>query len=138
MPKKCLPISLLLFAGIAWSQTTSGSITGTVLDAQSAVIPGATVTAQEAQQKFVFTGKTNESGTFVFTAVPPGTYTIKVEASGFKALEQAGLVLNANDKMAVGDLRMAIGAASESIEISARMLTLPSLETRVSYMARSW
>jgi hypothetical protein len=124
MPKKCLPISLLLFAGIAWSQTTSGSITGTVLDAQSAVIPGATVTAQEAQQKFVFTGKTNESGTFVFTAVPPGTYTIKVEASGFKALEQAGLVLNANDKMAVGDLRMAIGAASESIEISASAVML--------------
>ena len=103
MQKKCLLIFLLLFAGIAWSQTTSGSITGTVLDAQAAVIPGATVTALEMQQKFTFTVKTNESGTFVFTAVPPGTYTIKIEASGFKILEHSGVVLNANDKIAVGD-----------------------------------
>jgi hypothetical protein len=125
MPKKCLLISLLLlFVGISWSQTTSGSISGTVLDAQNAVIPGATVTALETLQKFAFTSKTNESGLFVFTQVPPGTYTIKVEATGFKVLERTGLVLNANDRVGVGDLKMAIGAATESVEIVASAVLL--------------
>jgi hypothetical protein len=122
MPKKCL--LLLLLAGAAWSQTTSGSIAGTVLDAQAAAIPGANVSALETLQKFTFTTKTNESGMFVFTQVPPGTYTIRVEAAGFKKLERPGLVVNANDKVAVGDLKMEVGQATESIEVSASAVLL--------------
>ena len=124
MPKKCLLILLLVFAGIAWSQTTSGSISGTVLDAQAAAIPGANVSALETLQKFTFTAKTNESGMFVFTQVPPGTYTIKVEAAGFKTLERPALVVNANDKIAVGDLKMEVGLTTEAIEVSANAVLL--------------
>jgi Carboxypeptidase regulatory-like domain/TonB-dependent Receptor Plug Domain len=123
MTKKCLLIPLL-FAGVAWCQTTSGSIAGTVKDAQAATIPGANVTALETQQKFTFSAKTNESGMFVFTQVPPGNYSIKVEAAGFKVLERPGVVLNANDKLDVGDLRMEVGQATESIEVSAATVLL--------------
>ena len=104
-----LLISLLLTFGAAWSQTTSGSISGSVVDAQNAVIPGASVSAQESQQKFTFTNKTDEVGRFVFTQVPPGTYTIRVESPGFKKFDRPGLVLNANDKLAIGDLTMEVG-----------------------------
>jgi len=114
----------LLLCGAAWSQTTSGSISGTVLDAQSAVIPGASVMAQEVQQKFTFNTKTDEVGRFVFTSVPPGTYNIKAEAPGFKTLERTGIVLNANDKLAIGDLRMEVGQTSESVEVSANAVML--------------
>ncbi|MBS1859820.1 MAG: TonB-dependent receptor [Acidobacteria bacterium] len=119
-----LLISLLSVFPIAWSQTTSGSISGTVLDSQNAAIPGATVSAQEIQQKFTFTIKTDEVGRFVFPNVPPGTYSIRVESTGFKKLERPGLVVNANDKVAMGDLRMEIGQATESIEVSANAVML--------------
>jgi len=120
----CLLLLLLLLGGIASAQTTSGSISGTLLDAQSAGIPGATVSALEDQQKFTFTTKTDEVGRFVFTQVPPGTYTIKAESAGFKMLERKGLVLNANDRLTIGDLTMEIGQTSESIEVSATAVML--------------
>jgi Carboxypeptidase regulatory-like domain/TonB-dependent Receptor Plug Domain len=114
----------LLLTGIAWSQSTSGSISGTVLDAQNAVIPGATVSAQETQQKFTFSAKTDEVGRFVFTAVPPGTYEIKVESAGFKVLSHGGIVVNANDKLTIGDLRMEVGQTTETVEVSASAVML--------------
>ena len=123
MPKEVSAGSSAL-AGIAWCQTTSGSIAGTVLDAQAAAIPGANVTALETLQKFTFTATTIESGMFVFTQVPPGTYTIKVEAAGFKMLERPALVVNANDKIDVGDLKMEVGLATEAIEVSASAVLL--------------
>jgi hypothetical protein len=123
MSKKFLLLPFLL-AGIGFAQTTSGSISGTVLDAQSAIIPGASVSALEIQQKFTFNTKTNESGIFVFTQVPPGTYTIKVEVTGFKTLDQPGLVVNANDKLDLGNLRMAVGQTTESIEVVASAVLL--------------
>src|SRR5581483_1742017 len=124
MPKTRLLLIALLICGAAWSQTTSGSISGTVLDAQSAVIPGATVSAQETLQKFVFTTKTDEVGRFVFSQVPPGNYTIKIEQPGFKTMEQAGVVLNANDKLALGNLKLEVGQTTESVEVSASSVLL--------------
>ena len=120
----CVLLIPLLLCGIALAQTTSGSISGTVLDAQSAAIPGAQVTAQEDQQKFTLTTKADEVGRFVFTQVPPGTYTIKLSAAGFKTSERTGIVLNANDKLALGDVRMEVGQATEYVEVAADAVLL--------------
>lgn len=122
--KTCLLLLGLLSCGIASGQTTSGSIAGTIVDAQNAVIPGASVSALEVQQKFTFNTRTDEVGRFVFTQVPPGTYTIKAESAGFKALERPGVVVNANDKLNIGDLRMEVGQATESVEVAANAVLL--------------
>jgi len=122
--KPCLLLLPLLLSGTVWAQTTSGSISGSVRDAQNAVIPGANVAALEDQQKFTFTTKTDEVGRFVFTQVPPGTYTIKVETRGFKTLERTGLVLNANDRLTIGDLTLEIGQTTESVEVTATAVLL--------------
>src|SRR5947209_6013305 len=86
-----------LLCGMGYAQTTSGSIAGTVVDAQHAALPNAAVTAREQEQKFTVNTKADETGRFVFTQVPPGTYTLTIEATGFKRLERSGIVLNAND-----------------------------------------
>jgi len=124
MVRRCLLLLPILAYGIAWSQTTSGSIAGVVQDAQGAVIPGASVSAQEDQQKFTYNTKTDEVGRFVFTQVPPGTYTVKVEQAGFKRLDRPGVVVNANDRLMIGDLRMEVGQATDYVEVSANAVLL--------------
>ena len=114
----------LLLCGTGYTQTTSGSIAGNVVDAQHAALPNAAVTAKELQQQFTVNTKTDESGRFVFPQVPPGSYTIAVEAPGFKRMERAGVVLNANDKLAIGEITMEVGAVTEQIEVSASAITL--------------
>src|SRR5215472_3442291 len=117
---------VLMLCSVGFAQTTSGSIAGNVVDAQHAVLPNVVVTAKEQQQNFTFSTKSDESGRFVFPQVPPGTYTIKIEAPGFKRLERPGIVLNANDKLALGELTMEAGVISEQIEVTA---TAPPLQT---------
>src|SRR5215469_7297927 len=117
---------LVMLCSLGFAQTTSGSIAGNVVDAQHAVLPNVVVTAKEQQQNFTYSTKPDESGRFVFPQVPPGTYTIKIEAPGFKRLERPGIVLNANDKLALGELTMEAGVISEQIEVTA---TAPPLQT---------
>jgi hypothetical protein len=115
---------VLAFGVHAHAQTTSGSIAGTVVDAQHGAIPNVTVTAQEQEKRFTLTTKADEAGRFVFAQVPPGTYSISAQNPGFKKYERTGVVLNANDRLAVGDLVMEVGTVAEQIEVSAAVVQL--------------
>src|SRR5947209_6512717 len=106
------------------AQTTSGSIAGSVVDAQHAAVPNANGSAMEQEQKVRYAAKTDDAGRFVFAQVPPGTYTLSIEAAGFKKYDRPGIKLNANDKLALGDLVMEVGTVTETIEVSASAVTL--------------
>src|SRR5580692_10575294 len=84
------PITLcLLFVTQAFAQGTAGSITGTVEDAQGAAIPGVRVTAYNQNQKAnTAVNTTNGQGVYVFNPLPVSTYTITVDAPGFKTYSQ--------------------------------------------------
>src|SRR5258706_13875364 len=96
----------LVMALSGYGQTTSGSIAGSVVDAQHAAVPNAAVTALEQEKQVTFTAKSDEAGRFVFAQVPPGTYTLNVAAAGFKKYERRGITLNANDKRTLGEIAM--------------------------------
>jgi hypothetical protein len=108
----------------AYGQTTSGSISGEVVDASRSVVPNASVTATEQDKKFTLKIKTDDQGRFVFGTVPPGIYRIDVQAGGFKEFSQTGIVLDSNDRLALGQLVMQIGAVSEHVEVSAAAILL--------------
>ena len=109
------PLLILLCAQFVAAQTVTGAISGTVLDASGNAISGATVTLVNERTNDSRVLTTNESGDFRFTAVLPGTYTIKVEQRGFSAFERKGNVLTANEHLAVGELAMKVGELSETI-----------------------
>jgi hypothetical protein len=106
------------------AQTTSGSISGTAVDATHAAIANAPVTVVEQEQKFTLNAKADQAGRFVFGNVPPGTYTLTIQASGFKEFIRTGLVLNSNDRMTLGEVVMEVGAVTERIEVSGQAVTL--------------
>src|SRR5258708_3172016 len=97
------------------AQTSSGSIAGSVRDAQDAAVANATVTLVEQRQGTKLTETTDASGRFVFLQLLPGRYDITVEAPGFKRIERKDITLLANDKITVGIISLEVGALTESV-----------------------
>ncbi|MBI2150136.1 MAG: TonB-dependent receptor, partial [Acidobacteria bacterium] len=80
------------------AQTTSGTITGSVVDAQLAIVPGATVTARNLATDQSRSVLTDEFGRFRLSNVPIGTYEVKVELTGFGAYVQSGVTVGVNQE----------------------------------------
>lgn len=114
----------LTLAMPTFSQTSSGSIAGTVVDATLAAVANASVTIVEEQKKITFTASTDAEGRFVFPQLLPGLYDIFVQAPGFKKAERKGINLVANDKISAGVITLQIGPTTETVEVSAQAMLL--------------
>src|SRR5258707_452522 len=133
-----LCVFLLALTFSAQAQTISGSIAGRIIDQQGAVVPGATVTVTEPSKKFTVSTKTGDQGDFVLPQLQPGTYTLEVQATGFKRLSRPGIALDANDKLGLGNLSMEVGTIAETIEVSAQaaLLQTESVERSATIVAK--
>jgi hypothetical protein len=124
LAKALAALSLLALQGQA--QTFTGSISGRVIDQQGSAVAGATVTATEPSKNVQETKKTGDEGDFSFAALQPGSYTVTVEAKGFKKVDSPNIALHANDKLALGNLTVEVGAVTETVEVSAQAALLQS------------
>jgi Carboxypeptidase regulatory-like domain/TonB-dependent Receptor Plug Domain len=114
-----LALFTLLVCSSLVGQVTSGSIFGSVRDASGAMVPNAKVTAQSSLIGVTRTVTSAQSGDFVIPNLPPSTYTLVVEAQGFKKLQSSGFVLSAADKLNAGDLALQVGGSEASVEVTA-------------------
>ncbi len=98
-------------------QATDGNITGTVLDASSAVIPNASVQLENTATGVKHDTKTDTSGVYRFNNILVGTYRITAKAEGFTAatLENVDVVLN---RTTTANLTLAVGAVATQVEVS--------------------
>src|SRR5262245_1942819 len=86
LPLVILAITILLAAGFsapALAQTTTGTITGTVTDAQGAAITGASIAVQNTDTGTATTFKTSDSGVYTAPLLQPGRYDVTATQSGF-------------------------------------------------------
>jgi hypothetical protein len=115
-----LAVAAVCFAiPAANSQTVTGTITGTVVDNSGALVVNAAVALTSEGTGAARQTKTTEAGGFVFTALSPGTYSLKVEAPGFRTVLRSGIVLTANDRLALGEIQMTLGQLTETINVEA-------------------
>ncbi|HEX6802471.1 MAG TPA: TonB-dependent receptor [Terriglobales bacterium] len=93
------------------------SIQGTVTDPSGAVVPGATVTLTNQETGQALTATTNGSGVYNFNALPPSTYTVKVEKTGFKQKVLEGVKVIAEQANAV-NVTLDVGQMSENVTVT--------------------
>ena len=119
---------MLLCTAPLFAQNTAGSINGSVQDSQGAVIAGAKVAALNQEENAVITTvNTNREGVFVFNPLKVGTYTITVEAQGFKTFSQKNIVLNVNDALGLPPINMQVGGVNESVTVEANAVALETV-----------
>jgi hypothetical protein len=136
LPPVCGALSLVLCLGIAElavAQTTSASVSGTVGDEQGGVLPGVIVTLTSRTQGTTLTQTTDDQGRFTFAIVRPDTYALKAELQGFKTFEQTNVVVNANDRLSVGLVRLQVGDITEEVTVSSRVSELQTTSGERSF-----
>jgi hypothetical protein len=109
---------MLLMSSVAFAQTGSSSLRGTVTDAQGRAVAGANVTLTNQEKNFTRTQTTNDDGLYVFTSIPPDTYRVEVQATGFKKA-QASDVQAQIDTPATFNVQLEVGNIAETVSVIA-------------------
>jgi hypothetical protein len=121
----CLLVTLMLVsAALAQTQITTGTIQGTVVDANGAAVPGATVEAKNTDTNFVRTTTTDDEGRFVAPQLPSGRYTVTVSKTGFATLVVEKADLTVGQAMNL-PLSMKVSSVQETVTITAT----PTIDT---------
>lgn len=123
-------ISLLALPVFLCAQSFTASIRGVVTDPSQAGVPAAKVVATDVSRNTEHATTTDTAGRYVLTALPPGKYTLTVEAAGFKKYAQSAFELQV-DQQARVDILLAVGDVTESVTVAAEAPILESTTSSV-------
>jgi hypothetical protein len=113
------------------STAFTATLSGNVDDATGAVLSGAKVTLTDTERAVSQTYTTQTNGFYSFTFLPPGVYTLAVEAPGFKEYEQEGITLEAGQNVDQ-NISLAVGTVSEKVEVTAQAPLLNAENANIS------
>ncbi len=124
---------VILLAGPCLAQVTTATLYGIVQDQSGSVIAGAQITLTHEATAAVRQTTTDETGQFVFTALPVGAYALKIEKRGFKAYVRTRIELAASQNVRQTHL-LEVGELTQSVtvESSAPLVNTVSAEQRES------
>lgn len=125
-----MPLLTAFFAVAVFAQAggSTAEITGRILDPNGAVLPDATVTATDTAKNISRSTKSDENGEYRLLSLPPGTYQIKVEASGFKTQIKSDFQVTVGQTVDL-DFSMQVGNQSETVTVTSEA---PVIETERS------
>src|SRR2546422_2031247 len=113
-----LSLSLVLTMGkLAMSQLPTATVLGAIKDSSGAVIPGASITAKNVETGLTRSGVSAEDGAYRFSALPVGSYEVKVELAGFRTEVRSGLTLAVSQE-AVVNFTMQAGAVDQTVVVT--------------------
>ncbi|MBM3736679.1 MAG: TonB-dependent receptor [Acidobacteria bacterium] len=122
-----------LMAASLRAQVTTATFYGIVTDPTGAVVAGAAATLTNEGTQAVLRQTSDAAGEFAFNFVPPGSYTLRVQATGFKVSLNKGIPLSAAESLR-RTFALEVGAVSESVEVTsqAALVNTVSAEQRES------
>jgi len=112
-------VGLLALLPNASAQSVTGGISGLVVDPAGAVVPGASVQLTHDLSQTVHTFLTESNGSFIFTGLVPGSYSLHVTHPGFKAADQKGITVAAQERVDLHEVHLEVGEVSSSVEVQA-------------------
>jgi hypothetical protein len=108
---------LMLLAVNGWAQGIFATLTGVVSDPSQALVSGAKVTLRDVQSGSLRDTLTNSDGYYSFASVPVGTYSLTVEAKGFKSHKDVEIRLGGGERRNV-NVTLEVGASTETVEVT--------------------
>jgi Carboxypeptidase regulatory-like domain/TonB-dependent Receptor Plug Domain len=114
-----LSVAVVLLSLVCLGQNITASLTGTVSDQSGAVVSGASVTLHnDDTNSDVITVKTDSSGLYTASELPLGTYTVTVQAPGFKKFVVSGVVLHVGEQRTL-NTKLSVGGVAEEVTVTA-------------------
>src|SRR5215469_10705199 len=127
-----IAVVLLISAGVSYSQSAAyATITGRVLDPAGASVPQATVTVRNVDTGLARTSTTTSDGIYRFDNLPPGTYKVTVEASGFTKPEVKGVKLQVGESRDV-NFGLALQGQKQQVVVSSELPLIEATKTDTS------
>ena len=114
------------------AQTSSGTISGHIVDQSNGIVVNAQVKLINQETNVVVSTPVRSNGDFIFADVQPGTFTVVVNARGYKELRQVDLRLSASQSLSTGTLVLQIGEVSQSVTITAAITPLQTTSSERS------
>jgi hypothetical protein len=118
--------ALVTGPGLLFAQRDTGAILGTVRDQTGGVIPGARVTIENEGTSLRLAIDTREDGSFIFTPVRIGTYSLEVEYPGFQKFRRTGITVNIQQQV-LQDVSLTPGEVTQTVEVTS---AVPLLQTQ--------
>jgi len=117
-------VLLLSCTAVLHAQTANtGALAGTVTDPSGGVIVGATVTVTNLATGQMRTATTTSTGSYQISLLPPGNYSVRFEAKGFKSLDVPSITINVTESPEL-DRKLEVGASSEKVTVEATTETI--------------
>ena len=110
-------VMVLIYSSLAFGQAVTGWVVGNVTDASGSAVAGAKVTVTEVSTGVTRTVTTNEDGGFVLSYLPPGTYRLEVEKTGFKKFTNNGVLLATGERVRV-NAGLEVGQITENTVVT--------------------
>ncbi len=122
----------LLWCIPSFGQVLKGSISGTAVDQQGAVVSGAQVKATNTGTAAVLTTTTDSSGLFRFNLIPAGDYKVEISAQHFKTTVQNNVVVTAGRDSGLGSIKLSVGETSTTVEVTADAPLIETTQAQVT------
>ncbi len=121
----CSVLALLLISLPLFSQSSQGTIQGGVFDQTGGAIAGAMVTVTDVARGLTRNLTADDAGQYVAASLNPGTFTVRAEAKGFRAVEHTGVLVQVGQNIRI-DLTLQPGEQTQAITVTSE---LPAIDT---------
>jgi hypothetical protein len=114
---------LFVMPMMLFGQGYFGTLSGNITDPSGALVPGAKVTLVDQQKGYQFATKSDNSGRYLFTTIPPGLYTVSAELKGFEKAVRTNVTLNVSENV-TANVSLSVATSKQSVDVESQAQNL--------------